>query len=189
MFRPDTSPKTPLEVICGDPESTDTQEHKGTLQILWDTFGGVVNEKGYKVINPKVGIIYGEAITIELQEKIYQTMEQQGWCVSNLLCGVGSWGFLKNSSRDCYSQALKGTHSIVDGEPISMQKNPKTASNSKKSAKGFIRVEFENNQFVAYDNQTEEQEQQGCLKEIFRDGKIVFETNLSSIRKLAQSSV
>lgn len=70
-----------------------------------------------------------------------------------------------------------------------MQKNPKTASNSKKSAKGFIRVEFENNQFVAYDNQTEEQEQQGCLKEIFRDGKIVFETNLSSIRKLAQSSV
>lgn len=189
VFRPDSSPKTPLEVICGDPESTDVQEHKGTLQILWDTFGGFVNEKGYKVINPKVGIIYGEAITIELQEKIYQTMEQQGWCVSNLLCGVGSWGFLKNSSRDCYSQALKGTHSIVDGEPISMQKNPKTASNSKKSAKGFIRVEFENNQFVAYDNQTEEQEQQGCLKEIFRDGKIVFETNLSSIRKLAQSSV
>lgn len=182
VVRPDSSPKTPLEIICGDPESTDQFEKKGTLQLLWENFGGTTNEKGYKVINPKVGIIYGEAIDIELQDKIYKTLVDQGWCVSNVLFGVGSWGFLDRSSRDSFSQALKGTSSIVDGEEISMQKNPKTAAESKKSAKGFIRVELEDGEFVVYDEQTKEQEESGELKVVFEDGIIYNETSLNDIR-------
>ncbi len=189
VFRPDSSPKTPLEVIVGDSEAECPLERKGTLQALWEIFGGSVNEKGYRVLNPKVGLIYGEAIDIDLQEKIYATMEQQGWCVSNLLLGVGSWGFLDRSSRDSFSQALKGTHSIVDGEDISMQKNPKTAAESKKSLKGLIRVEFENGQYVAYDQQTAEQEQQGELVEVFRDGIFLQEATLSEIRERVKQAL
>lgn len=42
-----------------------TAEWVGAYQVLWDIFGGTVNEKGYKVLNPKVGIIYGDSITLE----------------------------------------------------------------------------------------------------------------------------
>lgn len=189
VVRPDSSPKTPLEIICGDIDSEDNLERKGTLQLLWDNFGGSINEKGYKVINPKVGIIYGEAIDIELQDKIYKTMVDQGWCVSNVLFGVGSWGYLDRSSRDSYSQALKGTNSFVDGEQISMQKNPKTAANSKKSAKGLLRVELENGEYVLYDQQTPEQEEQGELKTVFKDGTLRVEHSLEDIRQRVKESL
>ncbi|ATN93425.1 putative nicotinamide phosphoribosyl transferase [Pseudoalteromonas phage J2-1_QLiu-2017] len=238
VFRPDSSPKTPFEIIVGDGvyhtdiaptpltkklmeqdgcevvkydgkhyttqpkkgvsslmgvwewvEVEPTPEQKGSLQILWEIFGGTVNEKGYKVINPKVGLIYGEAIDIELQEKIYKEMAKQGWCVSNVLFGVGSWGFLDRSSRDSFSQALKGTHSIVDDLDVSMQKNPKTAAKSKKSLRGYIRVERdpETGKLVAFDEQTEEQEQQGLLLVRYRNGCFYNLTCLEKVRVLAQS--
>lgn len=227
VLRPDSSPKTPLEVILGynlldiqkeDYKGTDNMiledgydgvisdgvpylfdekgervevdksEAKGSLQLLWEIFGGT-DEKGYKVINPKVGLIYGEAIDLELQDKIYSEMIKKGWCVSNVLFGTGSWGFLDRSSRDSYSQALKGTHSMVGDEEISMQKNPKTAVGSKKSAKGLLKVEFEDGKFVMYDEQTREQEQQGLLETVFLDGELVKETSLAEIRQRVQDQL
>lgn len=184
VVRPDSSPKTPLEVICGDTEGNDPQEIKGTLQILWEEFGGSINEKGFKVINPKVGIIYGEAITLDMQQAIYSRMVEDGWCVSNILFGVGSWAFLEASSRDSYSFAIKGSSSVVNGDELTMQKTPKTALASKSSARGLLRVEKEGDNFVLYDQQTLEQEKQGELKTVFKDGKLVRETSLAAIREL-----
>jgi nicotinamide phosphoribosyltransferase len=190
VVRPDSSPKTPLEVIVGDDDAPKgSPENLGTLQLLWNTFGGTINEKGFKVLNPKVGMIYGEAIDIELHDKIHSEMVKRGWCVSNCLYGVGSWGFLDRSSRDSFSQALKGTHSVVNDKDVSMQKNPKTAVGSKKSACGLLRIEKENGKFVQYDKQTVEQEQQGLLETVFLDGKLVKETSLSEIRNLIRSQV
>lgn len=189
VFRPDSSPKTPLEVIVGDTFGEDEYQIKGSLQLLWDTFGGTLNAKGFKVLNPKVGLIYGEAIDIEMQDLIYQEMVNKGWCVSNILFGVGSWGFLDRSSRDSFSQALKGTHSIVNGVGVSMQKTPKTAVNSKTSAKGFLRVELENDSYVLYDQQTPQQEAQGELQTVFLNGKLVRETSLQEIRQRVKDSI
>lgn len=184
VARPDSSPKTPLEIICGDPEEVDgSREQRGTLNILWDNFGGITNDKGYKVLNPSVGVIYGEAISLEMQQSIYQRMTDMGFCVSNVLFGIGSWSFLEMSSRDSYGMAIKGTNSIVNGEEISMQKDPKTSSFSKKSAKGLLRVEREGDDYVLYDEQTPEQEEQGELKVVFDNGRFFIENSLSEIRE------
>ncbi len=189
VFRADSSPKTPLEIILGDKESDDSLQKKGTLQLLWDIFGGKTNDKGFKIINPKVGVIYGEAIDIELQDKIYSEMVDAGWCVSNVLFGVGSWGFLDRSSRDSFSQALKGTHSVVDGVDVSMQKNPKTAAGSKKSAKGLLMVTGTSGDYTLHYEVTPEQEQQGELKEVFRDSVLLKETSLQEIRERVKESL
>jgi nicotinamide phosphoribosyltransferase len=165
-----------------------TAEQKGTLQCLWDTFGGEMvtgsNGKQYRAIDGHVKIIYGEAISLEMQVKIYNRMEELGWSVSNVLFGVGSWAFLFNSSRDSYGIAMKATNSVVDGTQIEMSKSPKTSS-FKKSAKGRLRVEFEDGKFVLYDQQTVEQEKQGLLEVVFRNSKMVKLATLSSVRKLA----
>lgn len=47
---------------------------------------------------------------------------------------------------------------------------------------GASSVEIEGDDFVLYDCQTEEQEAQGELKEVFRDGELLIETSLSEIR-------
>ncbi|MDB4311959.1 hypothetical protein N9937_00875 [bacterium] len=163
-----------------------TAEMKGALQLLWETFGGTTNEKGLRLINPLVGLIYGEAIHPQMQWDIYSRMVAEGWCVSNVLMGTGSWGFLKDASRDSYSIAIKGTHSIVNGEGVSMQKNPKTAQGSKKSAKGLLRVTREGDDYKLWDNQTEEQALTGELEVIARNSKMIRQTVLAEIRESLQ---
>jgi nicotinamide phosphoribosyltransferase len=43
----------------GDPVEVVTQ----TVFKLWETFGGTVNSKGFKVLDPHVKAIYGDSIT------------------------------------------------------------------------------------------------------------------------------
>lgn len=231
VCRPDSSPKTPLEIILGDKlilkegvslngyhwddmkskdldyakvgdqyfkrvlkdgvissfESVDLKDVpafvRGSLEILGEIFGFETNEKGFKVLNPKVGIIYGEAITLELQDRIYDIMAKDGWCVSNVLFGTGSWGFLENSSRDSYGFAIKGTHSVVDGKDVSMQKSPKTAKSLKKSAKGLLRVDLVDGEYVLKQECTAEEADGGCLEEIFMNGEMTKEISLAEVRK------
>lgn len=187
-FRPDSSPKTPLEIICGDPDAEiDSPENLGTLQLLWNTFGGdeVLGSTGkkYRAIDGHVKIIYGEAISLEMARAIYTRMESLGWSVSNVLFGVGSWAFLEQSSRDSYGIAMKATHSTVDGLAVEMSKSPKTSS-FKKSAKGLLRVTFDGDlsKFVLHDCQTANQEKQGLLERIFFNSKMIKETSVSEVR-------
>ena len=42
----------PVKIICGDDAAPEgTPERKGTVELLWDIFGGEVNSKGYKVLD------------------------------------------------------------------------------------------------------------------------------------------
>lgn len=65
---------------------------------------------------------------------------------------------------------------------LMFSKDPKTDS-GKKSAKGLLRVEYENGEYVLYDQQTPEQEKLGCLKTVFKDGKLVNPTTIAEIRE------
>lgn len=186
-FRPDSSPKTPLEIIMGDPEvDPESFEGKGTLKVLWDTFGGETvtgaDGKQYHLLDSHVRIIYGEAISLTMAHSIYDAMANAGWCVGNVFFGVGSWAFLGNSSRDSYGLAIKSTFSQVDGKGIELFKNPKTSS-FKKSAKGLLRVEEKEGTFILHDQQTWIQEATGALETVFLNGKLVKEQTLSEIRK------
>lgn len=77
---------------------------------------------------------------------------------------------------------MKATWCEVDGEGLDIFKDPATDSGTKKSAKGLLRVEKEDGRFVLYDQQTPEQEAQGELKTVFKDGKLVKETTLEEVR-------
>jgi nicotinamide phosphoribosyltransferase len=78
--------------------------------------------------------------------------------------------------------AVKATAAIVDGEFRELFKDPKTDDGMKKSAKGLLRVEREDGKYVLYDQQTWEQEAQGCLEVVFKDGVLVKEQTLAQIR-------
>ena len=51
----------------GDPVEVVTQ----TVFHLWEQFGGTVNSKGYKVLDPHIKAIYGDSITPTRAEQIY----------------------------------------------------------------------------------------------------------------------
>lgn len=171
---------------CTFTKIEETIEDKGLIETLWDKFGGTVTDKGYKLLNDKIGAIYGDSITVERQEQIIERLKAKGFAPVVVL-GVGSYSY-QYVTRDTHGSAVKATWVEKAGQGVDVFKDPKTDS-KKKSAKGLLRVELENNRYVLHDQQTPEQEQQGELKTVFLDGKLVRETTLTEIRQRIKESL
>ena len=96
VIRPDSG--NPVDIICGEQvisrDYRDVVEnaqldlthpkYKGVIELLWDIFGGTVNEQGYKVLDPHIGAIYGDSITLERQIEIYKRLAAKGFGVSKV---------------------------------------------------------------------------------------------------------
>jgi nicotinamide phosphoribosyltransferase len=191
VIRPDSG--DPVKIICGDNETpksflTEAQQ-KGAYQLLWEVFGGEINEKGYKVLNPKVGLIYGDSITMERQVEIMQRLEAKGFSASNLVLGIGSFTY-EYVTRDTYGFAMKATWGQINGTPKDIFKNPKTDSGFKKSARGLLAVHTnESGDLYLKDNCTVEEEKFGLLKTVFSDGMLCRRTNIEEIRRRVNSAI
>ncbi|EPA1862714.1 nicotinate phosphoribosyltransferase [Klebsiella michiganensis] len=185
VFRPDSG--DPVAILCGTAADDDTRsersaEEKGSVEILWEIFGGTINEKGYKVLDPHVGLIYGDSITLARADEILRRLEAKGFASANVVFGVGSFTYQYNT-RDTFGFAMKATWGEVNGEGRALFKEPKTDNGLKRSARGLLRVERDAlGELQLYDGQTLEQEQQGELKTRFLDGKLYGYASLSQIR-------
>ncbi len=186
VFRPDSG--DPVEILCGNTESKDENEQKGAVECLWEVFGGTINDKGYKVLDSHVGLIYGDSITLERAQAILKGLEAKGFASCNIVFGIGSYTY-QYITRDTFGMAMKATYGVINGEPRELFKNPKTDSGVKKSAKGLLRVELDNGEYVLYDSQTPEQEQQGELKTVFKDGVQYNIQTLEEIRQRINNSL
>ncbi|RJG47488.1 nicotinate phosphoribosyltransferase [Motilimonas pumila] len=154
-------------------------EVKGLIECLWDTFGGTVTDKGYKLLDEHIGAIYGDAITLERQRQILQRLMDKGFA-SKVVLGIGSFSY-QYVTRDTHGSAVKATSVVKSGERMAIFKDPKTDS-KKKSAKGLLQVIEQNGELVVRDNVTEAEEKQGLLETVFEDGKLVKTTTLAEIR-------
>ena len=159
-----------------------TAEEKGLIECLWDTFGGTIQEStGLKLLDSHIGAIYGDSITLERQDEIIKRLVTKGF-VPSVVLGIGSYTY-QYVTRDTHGSAVKAT-CVQKGEgnyePIF--KDPKT-DKSKKSAKGLLMVTKEEGKFVLHSDVTPEQEQQGELIPVFKDGELLVETTLSEIRE------
>lgn len=168
---------------CGSSatEVTLTAEQKGAIEVLWETFGGTVTEKGYKLLDSHIGLIYGDSITTKRALEILTRLEQKGFASGNVVFGVGSYTYQCNT-RDTFGFAVKATYSVVNDKPVNIFKDPKTDS-KKKSAKGLLKVEKdENGKFVLLDQVSQSEEKEGLLQTIFKDGELLNRVTLDTIR-------
>ena len=182
----------PVKIICGDKDAEKgSAEFKGTVELLWDIFGGEINSKGYKVLNSKIGAIYGDSITVERCEQICKGLKEKGFAVNNCVFGIGSYTYQYNT-RDTFGFALKATHTVINGEEKFIFKAPKTdKDNFKKSQKGMCYVYKEGQDIFYKDELTlrEQEEYKGNLLEIiFKDGKLIKDYSLSEIRNRLHGS-
>ncbi len=188
VIRPDSG--DPVHILCGysgkdgdeyvDPT---TPEGKGVIELLWDVFGGTVNEQGYKVLDSHIGAIYGDSITIDRAEEICKRLEAKGFASTNVVLGIGSFTYQYNT-RDTFGFAMKATYVEVNGEGREIFKDPITDDGTKKSATGLLWVDKNtNNEYVLFDKVTWEGEEKGFLQTIYKDGKFYNETTLTEIRK------
>lgn len=161
-------------------------ERRGAVQCLWDIFGGSETAKGYKVLHERVGLIYGDSITLERAQQILSRLQAKGFASTNVVLGVGSYSY-QHLTRDSFGMAMKATAGIVGGELRELSKDPKTDSGVKKSAVGLLRVEKIDGNYVLFDRQTPEQEAGGLLELVFEDGKLLREQRFAEIRARVRS--
>ena len=190
VIRPDSG--NPVDIICGWPldvveeatwEELAMPETTGTYEMLWNIFGGTINEKGYKVLDPHIGIIYGDSIDLAKEKEIYRRLEEKKFAATNLVLGYGSFTY-QFKSRDSLGFAMKATWCQIKGIEHEIFKDPKTDDGVKKSLKGLIMVGLgEHGNLHAYDQVSKELEKEGYLETVFEDGKLVKEYSLSEIRR------
>ena len=187
VFRPDSG--NPEMIICGDPMADPgTPEHKGCLKLLDEMFGSTINKKGYRQINPSVGLIYGDGMYVGRYERTLERMKEMGYAASNLVIGVG--GILRHHSRDTLGFAIKATKVEVDGVERSIMKDPIT-DKGKRSHQGYLCLAKDsNNNYLTLDNVNSVMEKQGLLKPVFLNGNLIGNTpDLHTIRKRIDESL
>jgi nicotinamide phosphoribosyltransferase len=189
VIRPDSG--CPVKIICGDPNAPiDSPEFKGAIECMWDIFGGTKTEKGYKVLDSHISIIFGDSINLDRCEQILRILKQKGFASTNVVLGIGSYTYTY-TTRDTYGFAVKSTAGIVNGEFREIFKDPKTdTGNLKKSAKGLLAViKDEKGEYILLDQVTRELANNCELKEVFRDGNLLIDHKLSDIRKRIEEKV
>jgi nicotinamide phosphoribosyltransferase len=187
VIRPDSG--DPIEIICGtNPEfgylgEKDYCQNKGVVELLWDVFGGTINEKGYKILHPNIGCIYGDSITIDRMEEILKRLKSKGFASTNIVFGAGSWTFNANT-RDSLGMAVKSTYCEVGGDKREIFKDPITDDGMKKSAKGLIAVfKDENGELYIKDQSTWEEVLNCEFIPVFENGLLLRDYSLQEIRE------
>ena len=184
VIRPDSG--DPVDILCGKlgpswalmnrkPEDT------GVIELLWNVFGGTINEQGYKVLDSHIGAIYGDSITIDRADEICKRLEAKGFASTNVVLGIGSFTYQYNT-RDTFGFAMKATYVEVNGEAREIFKDPITDDGTKKSATGLLSVHNGDGAYVLRDRTTWLGEDSGDLQIIYKDGKFHNTTTLDEIR-------
>ncbi|QKV30749.1 nicotinamide phosphoribosyltransferase [Staphylococcus phage ESa1] len=185
VIRPDSG--DPVKIICGDPDADTEYERKGAVEVLWDTFGGTETEKGYKVLDGHVGLIYGDSINYERAQQICEGLKEKGFASINVVLGVGSFSYQFNT-RDTHGFAIKATYAKIKNEEKLIYKNPKTDS-GKRSHKGRVAVykdgSWEDNLTL---HQWLNKQNVNQLERVFEDGKLYRDQSLSEIREIIKNN-
>ncbi len=181
-------------------------EVKGVIELLWDIFGGTINEQGYKVLDSHIGAIYGDGITLDRATRICERLKAKGFASTNVVLGIGSYTYQYNT-RDTFGFAMKATYGEIthnvfpDGydwvEDREIFKDPITDDGTKKSKKGLLMVteakSYTSNKdgnpekfysdLIVKDQCTWKEEQSGLLTTVFKDGILTKQTTLEEIRE------
>lgn len=167
-----------------------TPEDKGSLELLWETFGGTINSKGYRVLDSHIGLLFGEGITLDNVGLILERMKEKGFAASNVVFGVGAYSYSVSVTRDSLSVAFKTTAVVIDGKERHVSKNPKDAS-FKKSAKGGLKViKNEDGEYELVDGlNIFGEKHDNHLETIFKDGGRTRHTHWSTIKDRIDNSI
>lgn len=165
-----------------------------TIEKLWETFGGTVNAKGYKELDPHIGLIYGDGCTLDKVAEVYDILQQRGFAANNVVFGVGAFCFhalpgFKDRviiTRDTFGMAMKATFGEFGDKKLFIYKDPKTdKGNLKKSHKGCCMVSQNADGSFTCVDEFDHWIENGFteLETVFKDGLIMRAETFMDIRR------
>ena len=147
------------------------------MDSLWESFGGLINNKGFKVINPKVRVLWGDGIDRIGIEKILKDVTKAGFSVENIATfGMGG-GLLQKINRDTQRFAFKSSAQKRDGVWHDIQKQPKDTTKASKKGK----LKLINNNGVLQ-TVSENADGEDVLQVVFENGFLIKEYTFDEVR-------
>ena len=146
--------------------------------------GGTINEQtGFRELDPHIGCIYGDAITLDRCEEICRRLRNKGFASTNMVYGIGSYTYQYNT-RDTFGFALKSTLCVIDGIEKFIYKDPVTDDGTKKSQTGPVAVLVGQDGAIYHiDGLSRNENIYGnIMRTIFLNGELVIDDDLKSIR-------
>jgi nicotinamide phosphoribosyltransferase len=183
VLRPDSG--DPVKILLGDPESEDYRVRAGVYKGLLEVIGGTRDANDFLHLDPHIGAIYGDSITLDRQDAILRGLYNMRISFEGVL-GIGSFTYA-HVTRDTDGWAMKATYAKVNGKDIAIQKDPVTDSGLKKSATGLLKVEEVEGKLTLVENVDWKGESEGLLKEVFNEGFAPLSENLTTMRGRVES--
>jgi nicotinamide phosphoribosyltransferase len=109
VIRPDSG--DPVEVVLR------------VVSILYEKFGGTVNNKGFKVLDPHVRVIQGDGVDPMSIGDVLRNLAQHGFSADNVGFGMGG-ALVQKVNRDTFKFAFKASAINIDGAWHDVWKHP-----------------------------------------------------------------
>lgn len=174
----------------------------GTVQKLWDTFGGHTNSKGFKVLVPCVRTVFSDGMTESSTSRVFEALAEKGFSAENFLPGIGSFSFhahydgatgtMYPFTRDTFSTCMKATAcGTVQPDGIRwdpMFKDPATdPEKMKKSHRGLCEVNRDANHVLTVQDgltvlNTSRKAPEQALELVYTNGQLVNRSMFEVIR-------
>ena len=165
VFRPDS----------GEPVSTTID----CLNILEEGFGSYLTEKGYKVFDSNIGLLWGDGLDYQKIRDILFAMKSNGWAAENIIFGMGG-GLHSTVNRDTQRNAFKCSAQLRDGQWHDIFKNP--LDSSKKSKTGRFKLVRTDNSFRTVPISGDGDD---YLRTVFKNGEIIAEEDFGTVKSRA----
>jgi nicotinamide phosphoribosyltransferase len=153
------------------------------LPALAARFGSARNRAGYKILHPKVRLLWGDGIGLESIERILENMLAQGWSAANLIFGMGG-ALLQKIHRDTQKFAFKCSSATVNGELRDVFKEPITDPD-KESKRGKLALIRTPAGFTTVHCPGQCEMEGDLLEPVFLNGEVLRHQTLEDIRARA----
>lgn len=181
VIRPDSG--DPVDIVTGNGLGDGSLADLGVVESLWNVFHGTINDLGFKVLDPHIGVIYGDAISLSSATRILTRLRDKGFASTNIVFGVGSFTY-QHTNRDTFGHAFKSTSVTVRGVEKAIFKDPVTdLHHMKRSLRGRVAVIHNGTDLEVIDGLMSGDAIEGdLLQVIFCDGEVSNVQTLAEIR-------
>lgn len=159
-----------------------------TLDYLWEAIGGEKNEKGFKVIDPHVRVLWGDGLNPRKIDTILGALTLNGFSAENIAAfGMGG-GLLQGVTRDTQRFAFKSSAQMRCGKWHDVSKSP--LDSSKRSKPGRLELlRHQNGKFQTVRGEQVEAAVVGgselVMDTVFENGRLMRLTMFDEIRERA----
>ena len=168
VFRPDS----------GEPIYTSMD----VFLMLEEEFGTTVNSQGYRVLNSKVGMLWGDGIDMNGIDGILHNFQVNNISSSNIVFGMGGH-LLQDPKRDDNRFAFKCSAQKRNGVWFDIMKNPLDTSKASKRGRLGVIWDAEGQLITVNQNDGRYSQEHDLLKPVFYNGHIVNNVTIDDLRR------